>query len=112
LKDHQQEGTTTESLFAGLKVIDCASWIAGPAAATILHLRHPGGAHGHRLLHDEVVAERERRGCRATLLSFDAAATPPVSLRSSDEAVKLDRVLEAMEPAKRLRAGGPAMSNA
>jgi formyl-CoA transferase len=25
-----------ESLFAGLKVIDCASWIAGPAAATIL----------------------------------------------------------------------------
>jgi crotonobetainyl-CoA:carnitine CoA-transferase CaiB-like acyl-CoA transferase len=26
----------TESLFAGLKVVDCASWIAGPAAATIL----------------------------------------------------------------------------
>src|SRR6266849_9747695 len=26
----------TESLFAGLTVIDCASWIAGPAAATIL----------------------------------------------------------------------------
>jgi crotonobetainyl-CoA:carnitine CoA-transferase CaiB-like acyl-CoA transferase len=26
----------TDSLFAGLKVIDCASWIAGPAAATIL----------------------------------------------------------------------------
>ena len=26
----------TESLFAGLHVIDCASWIAGPAAATIL----------------------------------------------------------------------------
>jgi crotonobetainyl-CoA:carnitine CoA-transferase CaiB-like acyl-CoA transferase len=26
----------TESLFTGLKVIDCASWIAGPAAATIL----------------------------------------------------------------------------
>ena len=26
----------TESLFADLKVIDCASWIAGPAAATIL----------------------------------------------------------------------------
>jgi crotonobetainyl-CoA:carnitine CoA-transferase CaiB-like acyl-CoA transferase len=26
----------TESLFSGLKVIDCASWIAGPAAATIL----------------------------------------------------------------------------
>src|SRR6202046_5438293 len=25
----------TESLFSGLKVIDCASWIAGPAAATI-----------------------------------------------------------------------------
>jgi crotonobetainyl-CoA:carnitine CoA-transferase CaiB-like acyl-CoA transferase len=25
-----------ESLFAGLRVIDCASWIAGPAAATIL----------------------------------------------------------------------------
>src|SRR5256884_1297976 len=25
-----------ESLFAGLHVIDCASWIAGPAAATIL----------------------------------------------------------------------------
>ena len=25
-----------ESLFAGLKVIDCASWIAGPAATTIL----------------------------------------------------------------------------
>ena len=26
----------TESLFTGLKVIDCASWIAGPAAATIM----------------------------------------------------------------------------
>ena len=26
----------TDSLFAGLKVIDCASWIAAPAAATIL----------------------------------------------------------------------------
>lgn len=26
----------TESLFAGLQVIDCASWIAAPAAATIL----------------------------------------------------------------------------
>ena len=26
----------SEPLFAGLKVIDCASWIAGPAAATIL----------------------------------------------------------------------------
>jgi crotonobetainyl-CoA:carnitine CoA-transferase CaiB-like acyl-CoA transferase len=26
----------TDSLFAGLKVIDCASWIAGPVAATIL----------------------------------------------------------------------------
>ena len=26
----------SDSLFAGLKVIDCASWIAGPAAATIL----------------------------------------------------------------------------
>jgi formyl-CoA transferase len=26
----------TDSLFAGLKIIDCASWIAGPAAATIL----------------------------------------------------------------------------
>lgn len=26
----------TESLFTGLKVIDCASWIAGPSAATIL----------------------------------------------------------------------------
>src|ERR1700687_2965310 len=25
----------TDSLFAGLKVIDCASWVAGPAAATI-----------------------------------------------------------------------------
>jgi formyl-CoA transferase len=28
--------TVTESLFADLRVIDCASWIAGPAAATIL----------------------------------------------------------------------------
>ena len=26
----------TDSLFSGLKVIDCASWIAGPAAATML----------------------------------------------------------------------------
>ena len=26
----------TDSLFTGLRVIDCASWIAGPAAATIL----------------------------------------------------------------------------
>jgi crotonobetainyl-CoA:carnitine CoA-transferase CaiB-like acyl-CoA transferase len=38
LPAHVQEGNEvmTESLFAGLKVIDCASWIAGPAAATIL----------------------------------------------------------------------------
>src|SRR3989449_5721132 len=28
--------TMTENLFAGLHVIDCASWIAGPAAATML----------------------------------------------------------------------------
>ena len=26
----------TDNIFDGLKVIDCASWIAGPAAATIL----------------------------------------------------------------------------
>src|ERR1700760_4107256 len=26
----------TDSLFTGLRVIDCASWIAGPAAATML----------------------------------------------------------------------------
>jgi formyl-CoA transferase len=26
----------TEGIFSGLKVVDCASWIAGPAAATIL----------------------------------------------------------------------------
>ena len=26
----------TDSLFSGLKVVDCASWIAGPAAATML----------------------------------------------------------------------------
>src|SRR5215207_1140802 len=32
----QRTWPMTESLFAGLKVIDCASWIAGPAAATIL----------------------------------------------------------------------------
>src|SRR5215813_5799809 len=32
----QRTGAMTDSLFAGLKVIDCASWIAGPAAATIL----------------------------------------------------------------------------
>jgi crotonobetainyl-CoA:carnitine CoA-transferase CaiB-like acyl-CoA transferase len=25
-----------DAIFAGLRVIDCASWIAGPAAATIL----------------------------------------------------------------------------
>jgi formyl-CoA transferase len=30
------ETNVTESLFTGLKVIDCASWIAGPAAATIM----------------------------------------------------------------------------
>ena len=26
----------TESLFSGLRVLDCASWIAGPCAATML----------------------------------------------------------------------------
>jgi crotonobetainyl-CoA:carnitine CoA-transferase CaiB-like acyl-CoA transferase len=26
----------TASVFSSLKVIDCASWIAGPAAATIM----------------------------------------------------------------------------
>ena len=28
--------TMSDHLFSGLKVIDCASWIAGPAAATIM----------------------------------------------------------------------------
>src|ERR1700761_3845490 len=32
----RRESVMSESLFTGLKVIDCASWIAGPAAATIL----------------------------------------------------------------------------
>lgn len=32
----QSTGETTGGIFDGLKVIDCASWIAGPAAATIL----------------------------------------------------------------------------
>ncbi len=31
-----EDKQVTESLFTGLKVIDCASWIAGPAAATIM----------------------------------------------------------------------------
>ena len=31
-----EKAIVTESLFTGLKVIDCASWIAGPAAATIM----------------------------------------------------------------------------
>jgi formyl-CoA transferase len=32
----EENTTVAESLFTGLKVIDCASWIAGPAAATIM----------------------------------------------------------------------------
>ncbi len=28
--------TMSDGIFSGLRVIDCASWIAGPAAATIL----------------------------------------------------------------------------
>src|SRR4249920_1941068 len=32
----QQTGKSTEGIFDGLRVLDCASWIAGPAAATIL----------------------------------------------------------------------------
>jgi formyl-CoA transferase len=32
----EEKPNVTESLFTGLKVIDCASWIAGPAAATIM----------------------------------------------------------------------------
>src|SRR3954451_20654809 len=31
-----EERPMTDSLFTGLRVIDCASWIAGPCAATIL----------------------------------------------------------------------------
>lgn len=34
--DERGNTTMTESLFAGLRVIDCASWVAGPAAATML----------------------------------------------------------------------------
>jgi crotonobetainyl-CoA:carnitine CoA-transferase CaiB-like acyl-CoA transferase len=30
------DGEMTQPLFAGLKVIDCASYVAGPAAATVL----------------------------------------------------------------------------
>src|SRR4029453_13250936 len=32
----QPTGKTPDGIFDGLRVIDCASWIAGPAAATIL----------------------------------------------------------------------------
>ena len=34
--DGEEKIAMTNHLFSGLKVIDCASWIAGPAAATIL----------------------------------------------------------------------------
>lgn len=36
IRKEEGKKTMTANLFAGLKVIDCASWIAGPAAATIL----------------------------------------------------------------------------
>jgi crotonobetainyl-CoA:carnitine CoA-transferase CaiB-like acyl-CoA transferase len=32
----ERESAMTDSLFTGLKVIDCASWVAGPAAETML----------------------------------------------------------------------------
>ena len=35
-EDVKAQGKMAEHLFSGLKVIDCASWIAGPAAATIM----------------------------------------------------------------------------
>jgi len=31
-----EQNVMSDHLFSGLKVIDCASWIAGPAAATIM----------------------------------------------------------------------------
>src|SRR5882757_8521248 len=36
LRVDQPTGKITDGIFDGLRVIDCASWIAGPAAATIL----------------------------------------------------------------------------
>ena len=48
----------TESLFAGLKAIDCCSWIAG---------RRPIAAH-HVLLHQK----RRTRGCHRTRLRAHA----------------------------------------
>src|SRR6202012_5846333 len=35
-EDMKVRGSMSDHLFSGLKVIDCASWIAGPAAATIM----------------------------------------------------------------------------
>ena len=33
---HRKGGMMTERIFDGIKVIDCASFIAGPAAATVM----------------------------------------------------------------------------
>ena len=71
----------TDNLFAGLKVIDCASWIAGPAAATILSdfgadvdqdraagsrrslaRVHPGSRQDHRLLLAADIAQQAQPG--------------------------------------------------
>ena len=49
----------TDLLFSGLKVIDAGSWVAGPAAATILadfgadviKIEQPGAGDGYRALH-------------------------------------------------------------
>ena len=71
----------SDDLFTGLQVIDCASWIAGPAAATILsdfgaevikieppgagdpwRASHAGARQGHRLLVAADVAQQAEPG--------------------------------------------------
>jgi formyl-CoA transferase len=84
----------TEPLFAGLKVIDCASFIAGPAAATILadhgadviKIETPGAGDPYRQLHTRpgapnpgidyawLAVSRNKRGLALDLKSSDGRA--------------------------------------
>ena len=69
----------SDHLFSGLKVIDCASWIAGPAAATIMSdfgadvikIEPPGAGDPWR------APQRQRRGQRLLLAADVAQQTQP-----------------------------------
>ena len=107
----------SDTLFSGLKVIDCASWIAGPAAATILSdfgadvikIEPPGGgdqtrgAMGFRMKGDDSLGFLNmNRNKRSVTLNLKSQAGKAVLLRMAKDA---DILIENYRPGAMKRLG-------